>query len=338
MPEPPEAASPSGVSVEEASFASLLDAIVSADPARREVLTIALEARAGPLHAAGRLDELADAVERLVGVAGPEPTDPCIRTARVLASAAVSEVLTARLGSAREETRHAEIVRVCGRLGGRASSALSDALSGTKDRFARRAYVAALVAMGDEAMPAVERMVEDPRWYVVRNGLVVLGEAGGEWAVELIVTGLAHAEPRVRREAVMALGKVGGEDAGQLVLGMLEDPDAEVRLTAATVAGSLRVERALKPLLVLLDRESDPDVVIGILQALGQLGDPGAVSAIEKRAVPSFLARTPSEVRIAAYRALHAIGTPHAKVLLVRAADDRDSDVKRAVRQLLRMR
>ena len=136
----------------------------------------------------------------------------------------------------------------------------------------------------------------------------------------------------------MSLAKVGGEDAGMLVYGMIEDPDPDVRLAAAMAAGALKVERALRPLLALLDGESDPDVVVGVLRALGQLGDPGAVNAIEKRAVGSFFSRPPADVRIAAYRALHNIGTPHAKSLLVQAADDKDPAVKGAVRQLLGMR
>jgi HEAT repeat protein len=76
-------------------------------------------------------------------------------------------------------------------------------------------------------------------------------------------------------------------------------------------------------------------VVAAVLQALGQLGDPGAVNAIEKKAVGSFFSRPPTEVRIAADRALHHIGTPHAMQVLHAAADDKDPVVKNVARQLL---
>ena len=120
-----------------------------------------------------------------------------------------------------------------------------------------------------------------------------------------------------------------------LVCGMLEDPDAEARLAAAMAAGALKVERALKPLLRILDGEDDVDVTIGVVRALGQIGDPGAVNLIEKRAVVSFFSRPPVEVRIVAYRALLSIGTPHARKLVEQAADDKDPEVKRIVRDLL---
>jgi HEAT repeat protein len=120
-----------------------------------------------------------------------------------------------------------------------------------------------------------------------------------------------------------------------LVYGMLEDPDPEARLAAATAAGALKVERALKPLLRLLEDEEDVDVTIGVLRALGQLGDPGAVNLIEKHAVASFFSRPPTDVRIVAYRALFSIGTPHASKLVEQAVDDKNPDVQRFVREML---
>jgi HEAT repeat protein len=85
----------------------------------------------------------------------------------------------------------------------------------------------------------------------------------------------------------------------------------------------------------LLESESNPDVVVAVLRALGQLGDPGATNAVEKRAVGSFFSKPPTEVRIAAYRALHNIGTPRAKTLIRDAARDKDPEVQAAVRRLL---
>ena len=117
--------------------------------------------------------------------------------------------------------------------------------------------------------------------------------------------------------------------------GMLEDPDPEARLAAATAAGALKVERALKPLLRLLEDGDDVDVTIGVLRALGQLGDPGAVNLIEKSAVVSLFSQPPTDVRIVAYRALFSIGTPHARDLVEQAVDDKDPEVQRFVREML---
>jgi HEAT repeat protein len=327
--------------VQDADPRALRDAVTDflrADPLAREGKGRAIRDAAGALREANALDVLADSVERLALGAGDPPDEAAIAMGQALLTPGVASRITAYLGSQRDEERRAELVKVCTLLGHDMALAISDALSGTQDRFARRTFLDAMVAMGESAMPIVETMVEDTRWFVVRNALAVLGESGGERSVELIISTLAHTDARVRREALIALAKVGGDDAGMLVYGMIEDPDPDVRLAAAMAAGTLKVERALRPLLALLDGESDPDVVAGVLRALGQLGDPGAVNAIEKRAVGSFFSRPPTEVRIAAYRALHHIGTPHAKSLLVQAVDDKDPAVKGAIRQLLGLR
>lgn len=258
--------------------------------------------------------------------------------AQALVTPGVASKIAERLGLAREEDRRAELVMLCRSLGQDMALAIADALSETTDRFARRTYLDAMVSLGPAATAVVLRMLDDSRWFVVRNALAILGEIAGEHSVELIVSTLASPDGRIRREALLALAKVGGDDARLLIQGMIEDPDADVRLAAAMAAGSLKVERALRPLLALLEDESEPDVVVGVLHALGQLGDPGSVNAIEKRAVGSFFSRQPVGVRIAAYRALHKIRTPHAKSLLVQAADDKIPEVKAAVRELLGMR
>lgn len=330
-----------GRSAQDADPQKLRDAVTAfleADPLGRDGKGRAIRDAAAALREANALDVLADSVERLATGAGDPPDEACVAMARALLTPGVASRIAAYLGNARDEERRAELMGVCRVLGHEMGLAISDALSGTQDRFARRIFLDAMVDMGPDAMSIVEKMAEDTRWFVVRNALAVLGEVGGERAVELIISTLAHTDSRVRREALLALAKVGGEDAGMLVYGMIEDPDPDVRLAAAMAAGALKVERALRPLLTLLESEEDSDVVAGVLRALGQLGDPGAVNAIEKRAVGSFFSRPPADVRIAAYRALHNIGTPHAKSLLVQAADDKDPAVKGAVRQLLGMR
>lgn len=136
----------------------------------------------------------------------------------------------------------------------------------------------------------------------------------------------------------MALARIGGEDAGALVVGMVDDPDPDVRGAAAMALGVMKVERAVKPLLQRLEEEEEEDVQVQILRALGGLGDPGAVPAIEKRAVASFFSRPPTPLRIAAYKALSDIGTPHAMELLETAAVEKDDEVREAVQTILSAR
>lgn len=320
------------------AFRAEVETFLTSDPLARKGQGREIREMAAALREASALDALADAVERLALSAGDEPDEACLAMAQALVSPGVASRLAARLGSEREEQRRGELIALCRRIGRDMALAVSDALSDTTDRYARRAFMEAMVAMGQATMDVVEPMMEDGRWFVVRNAVAILGEVGGARAVELVTTALAHTDPRVRREALLALARIGGEDAGMLVYGMIEDTDPEVRLAAAMAAGELKVERALKPLLALLESESEESVVEGVLRALGRLGDPGAVNAIEKRAVGSFFSRPSPDVRIAAYQALHSIGTPRAKSLIEAAANDKNPEVREAARQLIASR
>jgi hypothetical protein len=336
VPEKPgvEVESDHGVDPDPDALDSALDNFLRTPRLEREGQASEIRELVTALREANALDPLANAAQRLVLEAGDD--EASVALASLMLTPAVASRVAVRLGVERDEGRRGQLMQVCTMIGLKMAIAISEVLSDTTDRFARRTLMDAMIAMGTTGMAVIEDMTDDDRWFVVRNGLAILSGVGGDRAVELVTSSLAHTDARVRKEALLGLAKIGGEDAGMLVYAMLEDPDAEVRLAAATAAGALKVERALKPLLRLLEEEDDPDITIGILRALGQLGDPGAVTLIEKRALGSFFSRPAADGRIVAYRALLGIGTPHARKLVEGAAHDKDAEVRHAVRDILR--
>ncbi len=286
----------------------------------------------------GRLDlnTVARAAERLVLAAGDPPDPNTLGVGRSIAGPRVLGQLVRRMGAERSEERRAEYYTIARGLGQEAAEAIRTELGETTtDRLARRIYCEALTEMGPTGRRMIESMVEDENQFIVRNAISILGDTGGPNAVSLVTSALANSDRRVRREALKSLAKLGDPESGDLVLGLLDDSDEEVREAAAVAAGELRVDRALRPLLKMLDEAKNADQSIPIIRALGQIGDPGAVNSIEKFAVPGLLRRPRTDVRIAAYRALHQIGTPHAKQLLLAVAKDKDEDVKEAVKGML---
>ncbi|MBW3534320.1 MAG: HEAT repeat domain-containing protein [Gemmatimonadetes bacterium] len=326
------AAAPDDVALRARALAVAVGAYMEAEPRRREAAADRVREAVAAHREARELDAVSDAVERLSRAGDAS----AVALARELAIPAVASHLVGRLGMARDDERRGELFEMAERLGGVMAPAVADALSGADDRSARRNFVEALVRLGEPGLRQAEAMLEDSRWFVVRNAVAILGDVGGPRAVEHLTSTLAHEDPRVRRETLMGLARIGGDDAGMLVAGKLEDPDPEVRAAAAMAVGALRVERAQRSLQALLEGEDDPNVLVQTLVALGQLGDPGAVVAIEKKAVGSFFSRPPTPVRLAAYRALAAIGTPRARTLIeAAAAEDRDPEVKQLTRALL---
>jgi HEAT repeats len=306
---------------------------------------------AGQVEVAGEIKTLADellddkeiepiarAVARLTLAAGIPPDPSVYAVAESIMSPVVLGRLARRIGSERDEESRKEYFAVCRIIGEPMAVAIRNDLADSTDRLARRIHYDALVEMGDASRKVVEEMAVDENRFLVRNAVAILGEVGGDRAVELVTSALANPDARVRREALLSLAKLRDEEAGQLVVGLLDDPDPGVRIAAAIAAGELKIERALRSLIAMLDGSSDPDERPPLIRALGQLGDPGAVASIEKHAVRSLFSRPPTDVRIAAYRALNSIGTPHARRLLNQAVSDKDPEVKAAVKDLLHIR
>jgi HEAT repeat protein len=268
------------------------------------------------------------------GGAGSVRDPEAVELAQELATPTVATLIVARLGVARPASERARLGRVIAGIGPEGAAALADALGESRDRGERRAFLDAMVTLGPQALGMARKMVEDPRWFVVRNGVTVLGEIGGDEAVALLTGTLANQDQRVRRETVKALAKIDGPDGEALLLGMLEDPAPGVRSAACRGLGGLQSQRAVKPLMARLNDKS-VDVQVEAISALGLIRDPGAVQKIRKMASGGLLSRPPQEVRIAAFRALASIGTPGAMRVVEKATRDGDEAVRRVAEVLL---
>ncbi len=279
-------------------------------------------------RSANQLDALAEGVDELL-VREPDDAESQ-ELVRYLMNAAVESRMAIRLGTVPDAERRAALVDAYSGMGASMAAAAAEAMAASEDRTARRTYMTLLLSMGEDGVAVIESMSVDSRWYVARNGVVMIGEIGGDGALERLTGALAHGDGRVRREAVAALAKIGGEDAGLLSMGLLDDHEADVREAAARTLSALKVQRAVRPLLDVLAREKEQAVVEQVLRALGQIGDPGAVPAISKKAAGGLLARNPIEVRVAAIAALGDIGTPQALKTISAAAQDKSPEIQAA--------
>ncbi len=287
-------------------------------------------------RSAGALDEIASSVDSLLlQSAGDAEVEDL---AGEFVDIGVSAQMVARLGRVQDEVERAPLIRAYIGLGGPMAGSIADALTNTEDRMARKTYVAALGAFGSDGADAVGKMLRDSRWFVVRNGVSVLGVVGGPEAIEHLTGSLANEHAGVRRETVRSLAKIGGENAGLLVSSMLGDSDPEVRAEAARAVSVLKVERGYKQLIEILEKGDEDEVIEQVLRALGGLGDASAVPAIEKRLKGSMFSSPPTGVRIAGLSALASFGTPYALSLVEKAKADKDPEVSSAAAQLLAAR
>ena len=216
-------------------------------------------------------------------------------------------------------------------LGERATPALFEAYLGAADGAVREAYARALVA-GRPARDYLVSRLASEHAEAVRAAATLLGGCGDAEAVNAVVPLAHHADASLRRAAIGALARLGGAEASRAVLAALKDADASVRLEAASGAAQLG-DHALGPIvLARLEAEPDDAVVVALVDTLGQLKEARAVPRLIElaRGVSGVFRRVPPAARVAAVRALAAVGTPEALAAVEPFRSDRNPDLRHA--------
>ena len=118
-------------------------------------------------------------------------------------------------------------------------------LADERDRQVRARMCQVLAKVGPSIVPTLVEGLGDPRWFLVRNLVHVLGKIGDEAAFAPVVTLLGHSHLRVRIEAVRALALIAPARAASPILPLSRDVDPEVRLEAVRALGALRRDEAV---------------------------------------------------------------------------------------------
>ena len=216
---------------------------------------------------------------------------------------------------------------------------LVDRLGEEKDRTRRGRLVEAVRSLGPASLPALMDALTSPSWFLVRNALTLLSDLGDTGCVPAILPLLRHPEPRVRRAAVRALWKLGGPMAEPYLLTQMKDTDAETLQEILFALGQLRSEGSLAQVAELAqDKRVLERLRIQAMDTLGQIAAPKAVPVLLEcmRRKGFFGGGEPPAIRLAAAKALVAIGTPEALAALQRVvADDPKGEERETLRRLL---
>jgi len=195
---------------------------------------------------------------------------------------------------------------------------LLDRLHDSHNRSERNRIVQIITKIGQPAsQPIVERIRQDGPWFYIRNLTLLLGRIGTKSHLNILEPILTHPEPRVQREAVFAIQNIGGEDRGKIFLENLYSVEDDLRLLMISALGLLKYQDAVPSLVEMLEsrsfgktKKARNDLLIKACEALGRIGNPAAVPALEKfrqsKGLFSLITQD-SEVREAAEEALKLI-------------------------------
>ena len=215
-------------------------------------------------------------------------------------------------------------------IGPAAIEALKPVTMVEEDSEASRLAADAIVAFGAAAIQRLPSLLEDPRWYVQKQGVRLVGRIGRAEGVPLLQPLLRKADPRVAQAAISALTAIPDPAAGRAIHTVLRAATGEMRRAVIEALVAERDSRVV-PMLVRIIEESKPlgkdhEVVLETIEALGLVpNDAGVTALAHVIARRGFFGRrklrTPKERGVGA---LVRIGTPAAQTVLADAAKTGD--------------
>lgn len=120
----------------------------------------------------------------------------------------------------------ADYLALAQELGAASVDWLTLVLSESQARLTRQQVAEAIAAHVQRDPARMAAWLSDPRWYVVRNVVHILGWVGGPGVVPLLQTAVRHPDPRVVAEVVNALQGIELRLARPVLIKALEHADA----------------------------------------------------------------------------------------------------------------
>ncbi|TMQ46852.1 MAG: HEAT repeat domain-containing protein [Candidatus Eisenbacteria bacterium] len=233
-----------------------------------------------------------------------------------------------------------EFVALARELGEPAVDWLNLVLAEVQDKRHRKQITEAIADLCRGNPERLAPWISDPRWFVVRNVVQILGSIGGPGVVGLLRSASRHSDIRVRQDVVAALASVELRYSRAVLLKLLEGADARI---FSAVLHQLSGERDSATARFLVQMLQDPDFEQrpaeekrAIHLALSSVAGDEVVSDLEAELHKgSWFAGGPDDQRRAIARILGRIGTPLARMVLERGAQSRRTPLRKACEEAL---
>jgi hypothetical protein len=244
-----------------------------------------------------------------------------------------------RLDQQGEETLE-EFLRFARRLDEPAIDLLNLILAESQNQRTQTVLTGALVDWCRNNPELLAPWLSDPRWFVVRNIVRILGSIGGPSVVSLLKPLTMHAEARVRTEVLAAIKNADIQVARPLLLEML--PGADSR-TFCSLLHQLSQEpdqaTARLVLGMVIEEEFEkrpPEEKRALYSALSGSGGDEVLPELEAELHKgNWFSRGPEAHRQAIARCVARIGTPLAREILERGAQSKRAPVRKACEDAL---
>ena len=113
----------------------------------------------------------------------------------------------------------------------------------------RKVIIEVLVGLGGNDPQVFAPFLSDPRWFLVRNVVLVLSQLDTPVALEMIAGLISSKEPRIRKEVLGFLERSPDPKAKNYLLKFLRDESSALRIRALQILAREKQNFALKPAL-----------------------------------------------------------------------------------------
>jgi hypothetical protein len=225
-------------------------------------------------------------------------------------------------------------------LGASAAHGLLEALAAEPDRGRRLRLIELAASLGPAIVPETRRLLADPRWYVVRNMVLLLRRVHDKTAMSEILRCADHPDLRVRLEAIRALFAFDTKVPRDLLARTIHHPDPRLAEAAVLLSGQHGITQATDLLVEILLRWDflgrRRSLRLKALRALADLADPAVLVRLDRFFRERPFPLVALEERRAAYRLLGSYDQAARAPYVARGERSRDSLIRDICRALNR--
>ena len=248
-------------------------------------------------------------------------------------SEATIEVLQQTLDSG-ESMSHKELRELLLILGLPSLGATCELLGRVEKLKTRKVIIEVLVKLGREDPAVFAPFLSDPRWYLVRNVVLVLALIGSPAALKMIIGLISHKEVRIRKEVLGYLERSPDPKAKPYLLKFLRDDSDALRIKALQLLARERQVFAVKAIVALTAAEEFRSKKVAekkaVYEAIGELGGEAALPVFRDLLVRKswFKKGVDRESALCAAAGLLKIGGVSALQLLKEGRKQQNPDVR----------
>jgi len=208
-------------------------------------------------------------------------------------------------------------------------------LAESQNRNIRRQLAEAIAERCRNNPERLAPWIADPRWFVVRNVVHILGWIGTPQIVGLLQAALRNPDPRVKHEVVAALGQVDPRLARPLLLRVLDGADTRMLVAALHQLSATRDTGVARVVTRMMQAENFEARAVeekrAIYSCLAATADNPNLPELELELHKgNWFARNQESHRQAVARCIARVGTPAAHQILERGLTSKRLPVRKA--------